>query len=225
MTSLEDVRVQNLRALVKQSSLAEIARRSKRASSQLCSMTNRRRPFGERIARGIEEAMGLPQGWFDQPHESEVNQLSIQPTDRKEFSYLPIEGTNLFPITTLTLQGGESIMKNVKIHFDADVFKRNFPNRSAESFSAAIVLDASMSPTLNPMDRVLIDTSKPEFTTAGIYCLDTPAGKVLRRIVSTLDGRHSVSADSSPDDKHLLEEFQDVSIVGRLELVWNARKI
>ncbi len=224
MTSLQNVRVENLCALIKQSSLTEIARRSKRAPSQIWEMKNRRRGFGEKIARRIEIEMGLPQGWLDEPHGSEEKQLDNKLTD-KGVPYLPISVASLFPIKTIELQGGENTMKNVRIHFDADVFKRNFPDRSAESFSAAIVLDTSMSPTLNPMDRVLIDTSRPMFTTAGIYCLETPAGKVLRRVVSTLDGRHAVSADSSPEEKQLLEEFQNTTIVGRIEMVWNARRL
>ena len=224
MALVEDVRVANLCMLINQSSLAEIARRSKRAPAQLSGMSKRKRPFGERAARGMEEAMGLPLGWFDQSHDKRIDQPDDQPTS-KGVSYLSAETANLFPVPTIVLQGGKNTMNDVIIHFDGDVFKRNFPDQPVENFSAAIVLDTSMSPTLNPTDRVLIDTSKPEFTTAGVYCLDTPAGKILRRVISTLDGRHSVSADSDPEDKQLLEEFKGVSIIGRIEMVWNARRI
>ena len=34
-----------------------------------------------------------------------------------------------------------------------------------------------------------------------------------------------VSADSAPEEKQLLEEYKGVSIIGRVQMVWNARKI
>ena len=217
MSLIEDVRARNLSTLIQQSTLADVSRRAKRNASQLSQMSRGKRTFGERVARGIEEAMHLPPGWFDQPHDKTEGQAEEQPTV-KGVPYL-----SAFP--TIVLQGGETTMNDVIVYFDGDTFRRNFPDQTIEDFSAAIVLDTSMSPALNPMDRVLIDTSKPRFTTSGIYCLDTPAGKILRRMTSTLDGKHMVSADSAPEEKQLLEEYKGVSIIGRVQMVWNARKI
>lgn len=224
MSLIEDVRARNLYTLIQQSTLADVSRRAKRNAAQLSQMSRGKRTFGERVARGIEEAMHLPPGWFDQPHDKTEGQAEEQPTV-KGVPYLSAETANLFPVPTIVLQGGETTMNNVIVYFDGDIFRRNFPDQTIEDFSAAIVLDTSMSPALNPMDRVLIDTSKPRFTTSGIYCLDTPAGKILRRMTSTLDGKHMVSTDSAPEEKQLLEEYKGVSIIGRVQMVWNARKI
>ena len=224
MSLLEGVRAGNLCTLIQQSSLADVARRAKTDAAQVSRMSKRKCTFGERVARRMERELKLPRGWFDQPHDKTEGQAEEQSTVRG-VSYLSAETANLFPVSTIVLQGGETTMNDVIVYFDGDVFRRNFPNKPVEDFSAAIVLDTSMSPTLNPMDRVLIDTSKPHFTTAGIYCLDTPAGKILRRMTSRLDGKHLVSADSAPEKEQLLEEFDGVSIIGRVSMVWNARKL
>lgn len=224
MSFIEDVRVERLRALIKESSLAEVSRRAQRAPAQLSGMANKKRPFGERAARSLEDNMGLPMGWFDRPNDKPDDQAEDQPLT-KGVSYLSAEAADLFPVSTIVLQGGESTMNDVTVYLDGDVFRRYFPSQSREDFRAAIVTDTSMCPTLNPTDRVLIDVSKPRFTTTGIYCLDTPAGKILRKLSCNLDGTHSVCADSAPDERQLLENFKDVSIVGRVEMVWHAQKL
>lgn len=223
MTTTEDVRSRNLRALIDRASLSEVSKRSERSKAQLCSMANGKRAFGERVARAIEESMGLPVGWFDQERGGATDEAEDQLTG-VEVEYLPGEAENLFPVSTIVLQGGEKTMRGVQIYLDSSVFKQNFPGEQISNFCAAIVLDTSMSPDLNPNDRVLIDVAKPEFSTEGVYCLNTPGGKILRRVSCNLDGTHVISSNKK-EDKQILENFENVSIIGRVQLVWNARKI
>ena len=222
MTTAEDMRVENLRMLIHKTSLADVSRKAKRAPAQLSTMANRKRSFGERVARGIEEDMGLPTGWFDLPH-AEDDQTELKPTNGG-VSYLSAEAANLFSVPTIVLQGGDQTMNEVEVFLDDQVFKEYFPNRDKKDFCAAIVQDTIMSPELNPMDRVLIDKARAVFTKAGIYCLSTPAGNILRRLTCGLDGKHRVTADNDPNDKQILEDVPTVKIVGRVELIWNIRK-
>ena len=228
MNETEDVRVENLLALIAESSLSEVSRRSGRSPSQLSYTSKRKRPFGEKMARGMEEAMGFPRGWFDQHHnadESPLDQFAPSNNQPGGVPYLPAGIGCLFPVPTLILQGGEREMRDVKVFLDSNVFEENFKGRNISDFSAAIALDKTMSPEIKPNDRVLIDTSNPRFTTNGVYCLQTPSGLILRYVNATITGKHLVSAIDSPDGEQVLEDLDGVSIIGRVELVWNARKI
>lgn len=172
------------------------------------------REMGDKLAREIELRLNLPAGWMDTPHTEE---------DKTEATGVPyIEGTPLIiPIPTIVLQGGEGKMEDIAVFLDPGLFVRNFPGRKRSDFHAAIVLDNSMSPKLNPDDRVLIDTATTDFTTAGIYCLDTPAGKVLRNVRCRLDGVHIISADGDPETVEL-ESVQGIKIIGRVCMKWTA---
>ena len=173
------------------------------------------RELGSKLAREIELRMNLADGWMDTPHTEEE---SAPPKNGVPY----IEGTpTLIPIPVFVLQGGEGKMEDIAVFLDPGLFDRNFPGREISEFHAAIVLDNSMSPKLNPDDRVLIDTATTDFTTAGIYCLETPAGKVLRNIRCRLDGIHVVSADGDPETVEL-ESAPDIQILGRVCMKWCA---
>lgn len=173
------------------------------------------RAMGDKLARDIEFRLNLPAGWMDVPHTEEK--------EKTEATGVPyIEGTPLIiPIPTIVLQGGEGKMEDIAVCLDPGLFDRNFPGRKRSDFHAAIVLDNSMSPKLNPDDRVLIDTATTDFTTAGIYCLDTPAGKVLRNVRCRLDGKHIISADGDPEMVEM-ESVPEIKIVGRVCMKWTA---
>lgn len=65
LDSLSDRRRQALQDLASASSIADVARKSNRDPAQLWGMIKGKRPFGERIARALEEELGLPNGYFD----------------------------------------------------------------------------------------------------------------------------------------------------------------
>lgn len=106
------------------------------------------------------------------------------------------------------------------VYLDDDLFSRSFPNHKREDFVAAIVHESAMSPTVTQGDRVLILPSE-KFSTDGIYCIETSAGVLLRRIRYRLDGTHAISADSQPDDVETLEDLH-TKIIGRVCMIWHA---
>jgi hypothetical protein len=68
MTILE-VRHKNFLLLVEQhGGQAALAKATGKAPAYISQLTTRIRNLGEASSRGIERALGLPQGWFDTPH-------------------------------------------------------------------------------------------------------------------------------------------------------------
>lgn len=65
--SIADIRRENLRALVEAEGLATIARRAKKPDRQINDMLAGRKSFGEKVARDIENKMGLDTGALDRP--------------------------------------------------------------------------------------------------------------------------------------------------------------
>ena len=176
---------------------------------------NRGKPriMGDKLAREIELRLNLPDGWMDSTHLTNEEDAS-----KSGVPY--IEGTpKVIPIPTIVLQGGEGKMDNVVVYLDPELFDKYFQGRKRSDFHAAIVLDNSMSPKLNSNDRVLIDTAMTEFTTAGIYCLQTPAGKVLRDIHSRLDGVLIIRA-SGLNEEVEFNSIPGIKIVGKVRLKW-----
>lgn len=185
--------------------------------SQKGGANGRPRIMGDKLAREIEARLALPEGWMDESH-------SDSATPDVAIDYLPTETADFVAVPTLSLVG-DSRMTKERIHLDRDVFELNFPGEPAENFRAAVVRDATMSPTLVPGDCVLVDVSKNVYSSDGVYCLQTSAGFVLRRVTFKLNGTLVVSADTDPADKTPLDQLEGVAIFGKAVLRWSMSKM
>lgn len=220
MPTIDEIRRENLLIqLGKYPSIAELneALGRKRNDPTFALIKNRQlnrgkpRVMGDKIARGIEERLGLPPGWMDEDH-------SEQPAGIR---YIDDEG--LFRVKTIPLSGAAASMAD-PINLDRSVFKKYFPETRAEDYAAAAVQDDSMAPTINLGDRVLIESSRPEFSTDGCYCILAAGRYLLRRIVLRLDGVLMISADGRPrEGAQPLSSFKDIKIVGRVVYLWTGR--
>lgn len=219
MRTLADVRRENLIELLKKyPSIADfnVAIGRERYSPMITQIKNesgktngRPRRMGTALAREIEQRLALPDGWMDDDHSQSV-------------AYLEGEALPVFPMRTIALSGADPMTKET-VYLDDDLFARYFPGHTRADFIAAIVHENSMAPTVTPGDRVLIKPSD-SFTTDGVYCVETSAGKLLRRIVFRLDGSHAVSADSRPSDVATLESLH-LKLIGRVCMIWHANVI
>lgn len=227
MPTISDIRRDNLLTLLERfHSIAEFNAtmgRDRRSpvfaliKSQKGGANGRPRIMGDKLAREIETRLALPDGWMDETH-SDISSPDVA------IDYLPTETADFVAVPTITLVG-DSRMTKERIHLDRDVFELNFPGEPAENFRAAVVRDATMSPTLTPGDRVLVDVSKKDYSSDGVYCLQTTAGHVLRRVTFKLNGKLVVSADADPSDKTPLDQLAGVSIFGKAVLSWSMRKM
>lgn len=213
--TLADVRRENLEAVLKKyKTVADFneALGRKRKDTTITQIRNqsglnsgRPRKMGADLARDIEKKLALPDGWLDDDHFQQIQ-------------YIESEETKVFPMKTIASSGADPMLKET-VYLDDELFVRHFPGIDRSEFVAAIVHDTSMAPTISPGDRVLIKLSQ-EFTTDGIYCVETSAGRLLRRIVFNLKGSHDVSADSRPGGIATLEELK-LPIIGRVKMIWH----
>lgn len=220
MPTIDEIRRANLLIqLSKHPSIAEFnaALGRKRNDPTVALIKNRQpnrgkpRVMGAKIARKIEESLGLPAGWMDEDH-------SEQPA---EFKY--IDDAGLFRVKTIALQGSVATMAD-PINLDKSIFRKYFPGAKAEDYAAAAVQDDSMAPTIKQGDRVLIETSNPGYSKDGCYCLLAAGRYLLRRLTMRLDGALMVSADGHPTETaQPLESYSGVQIVGRIVYLWTGR--
>jgi hypothetical protein len=99
-TALSEQRRENLRLLKGSQTISELAGTlalSANMVSQLLNASEQGKTMGEKLARKIEDALGLPRYWLDQPHEEGTN----TPVHR---TVSPVSGAGL-PERTLCLTG------------------------------------------------------------------------------------------------------------------------
>ena len=99
-TALSEQRRENLRLLKGSQTISELAGTlalSANMVSQLLSTGEKGKTMGEKLARKIEDALGLPRYWLDQPQEDAANVIT-----RRTATSAPIGG---LPARTLSLAG------------------------------------------------------------------------------------------------------------------------
>lgn len=86
--SLRQIRLANLRRLRERYTLERIAERSGTNSAYLSQIANeviqsrgkRPRAMSDAYAQKIEQGLGLPEGWMDQPHDTDQPRAAAAPT-------------------------------------------------------------------------------------------------------------------------------------------------
>lgn len=81
MNKYAEIRREKLRQIVEEMGLAAAARRFGKPDRQINDMLAKRKSFGERVAREMEEAFApdLPAGWLDEPMESVKDLVATTP--------------------------------------------------------------------------------------------------------------------------------------------------
>lgn len=72
----------------------------------------------------------------------------------------------------------------------------------------------SMSPTINPRDLVLIDTSKTEIKDGKIYLLEFHGEKILFRVFKNIDGTITLTRDNTLYPPMQTSNIDDLNIIG-----------
>lgn len=163
---------------------SELAAQIGRSVSQASDMLRRKKTFGEKIARDIEQRLNLPRNWLDVPHGSaEIIQASAPVVMEKSPTYqtLHLASSNNTPqpkgghtpITPLTLGGwvtyvarapivawaclGEDLRKSNQNFRDEDQRFYTTTGPMSERSKFVQVSDDALSPKLVRGDFVLID--------------------------------------------------------------------
>jgi len=90
--ALKSIRIARLKQLQRErriSGPAELGKLIGKSVSQASDLLAARAPFGEKVARSIEEAAGLPEGWLDQVDEEVAADSSEPPVKAVPKQFLP----------------------------------------------------------------------------------------------------------------------------------------
>jgi hypothetical protein len=138
-----------------------------------------RRNMGERLARIIETAQSLPEGWLDIPRHNGT-----------------VERIQSIPIAPLNSLNSPVLERMV---FSQDVVARHIDKpTSTNNLRAAYALDNEMTPSVGEGDLLFVDTGVTEFDRPGVYVIVREKDVFVRRVSRPITGGIRISADSDP---------------------------
>lgn len=132
MNKYAEIRREKLRQIVEEMGLAAAARRFGKPDRQINDMLAKRKSFGERVAREMEEvfAPDLPAGWLDEPMESVKDLVAVaQPQPQPELSDISSAldlASQAADIGGMWLQLPEAARDSIRAQIEAELrHKRN----------------------------------------------------------------------------------------------------
>lgn len=226
MADVYEIRHDNLLRLIQEyGSIAEINERlgRKRNDAALTIVKNRSvgsrgkpREMGSTLARKIEQGLGLDNGWMDTDHTGIVVE-SAEDDYEEGIRVLELEnwgsmGTDPAVLEQDVILGGITLSPE---------FVRRLNPSSPKNLKVITGHGDSMSPTILPGDKILIDEGVTDLCD-GIYVLQSYDSLFIKRVSRNLKGKAVISSDN-PNVK-LSEELdgsEELRIVGRVVYVWH----
>lgn len=212
--NIQDVRRERLRQLIfeKYDTLSYLAHCAGKSSSQLSTVLNGARGFGEKLARSIEETLGLPDGWLDQPSKESFNPppeaiaLGLEPVRRVRFKL------NAGVLGWAVDQEGEEAEP---LFFRGEWLKRR--GFHAESLLALKVRGNSMEPTLYDGDTVVINRGDIIPMHGEVVAVNYEGECVIKRLKRDA-GEWWLASDNSDKRRYPDQRAENVAttIIGRV---------
>lgn len=201
MSSISEVRRANLRALISEKyegNRSSFSRATKKnvnlINLVLSNNPDHRRNIGERLARDLEQAVGLPTGWLD--------------IDRNGGS---VGKVYTFPVVRL----GDASEGLEKLVLGADVVSRHLDGpASIGAVKACYMPSDEMAPAIGKGDLMFVDTSVGAVGQDGVYVLTRGKDVFVRRIRKSLIGGIKISADKLAETEDVEED--QINIAGRI---------
>ena len=220
MRDIKEVRRDNLSLLVeREGSFAKLNVRldRKRNDATLNQILNRAKDFktgkpktmGDRIARSLEEKLGLGYGWMDQDHTGqsleECNLITLNKLD-VEAGCNPAGGSN---------EDNVAIVERIQV--TAEWFKQNISRDRTGGYDLITARGDSMEPTRNSGEIVVVDRKDTDITQEGIFCVNYGAGVMLKRLQILPFGLEFISDNKLYNSFTLKgQEIDAVNIIGRV---------
>ena len=154
-----EIRKKKLGELIAKTSLSAFAEKTGRSKSLYSDILNGRKTIGERLARSIEEAAGLPPGYLDT---ADIGvDLDVSPQRR-----IPLITWDKIAVSGSVSEGEEALLTDM-----CDV---------SENAYALTITDDSMVPVFSRGDKIIVDPDvRP---VPGDYVVaSTPSGFVFRK--------------------------------------------
>lgn len=201
MRGVKEVRRENLAALVakagSQSQLADIVGTNRLYLSQILSSVTAR-DLGDRLARRIETAMGLPDGWMDSTHANAIE-------DSEQRRLLP----ELSDGQVIRLSAGDDVPPGGMLYPTGSVGPRSFVVRVGRQEVAQVPAGSA----------VVVDPDEPPRSDDIVLVASEAAGKVfLRKLDISITGQRRLIADTTgevidmPDGARIAGVVREVAL-------------
>src|SRR5690606_33075987 len=214
-----ETRRNNLRLLIDQKAggnMAEFGRAVGRERAQIKQYLspdyNEGRSIGERVARDIEQKIGVPRGALDAEESTAFQAPQVTAEDRAVFALLDVQaacGTGLMASDHPEVVS----MMSMPIGMAQTLLGTTNKTGAVKIVSAA---NDSMAPTIEPDDLLFVDTSTVEYTTEGVYLLVHDGHLICKRL--SRPGKDIIVSSDNPHYKSWKwdERPEQTRIVGRV---------
>ena len=229
MKTNEEITLENLRLLVDwQGSIAKVARAANSPANYLSQILARTpnasgnpRNVGKKLARAIEDGLGLGTGWMDKPHSAE--ELSAIPASggvrepgniatppRPVLAFEdgdPVNGDEVeVPRLTLVCSAGDG-------HMQWEVDTKGTPNRfraawlrreglKAHSLATVVVKGDSMDPRVPDGASITINTDVSKVKNGKVHAIDYMDEFYVKRLFLQPDGSILVRSDNPDKNRY-----------------------
>lgn len=215
------IRRKNLALLAEQTGgRAALARRCGKTTQQISGMLQGQKGFGERIARDIEQKLGLEAGTLDQ----ETMVASVCTSGEA----LPMRPPLAERITALEARKEYALAEPLKvskirvIEFDGEwLYEQQIDTAEPAALRLMSVPSDSMEPVILKGSTVVIDVSQRSLLANGIFAI-AYSGSIFIHRVQVLPGHKYVFMSDNPRYQALnLDSLDGVIVVGRVVLINN----
>src|SRR5690625_1155040 len=221
----------NLRLLIEEranGNAAEFARMLDLTRSQvgqyLSDTYNEGRSIGEKVARRIEQSLGLEALWLDFDIDNKPQGKNAAQPARSAHVKLPI-----LEVSPAAGAGREPVDYPAVIDYlelpESWVLHRL--GRDLSKYRVLPVSGDSMSPTINDGDLVFVDTSVTSYQSNGVYVIIWHDRLLIKRLRASLSsGKIEIASDNEaayPTEAVSLEELNKLHICGLVRCWWSIK--
>ena len=222
--TLKLIRVGRLKQLQTERGISgpvELGKLIGRRTNQTSDLLHGRIPFGEKVARSIEEHAGLPLGWLDSPVDgrgdsakSTAGNTSVSDTA----VHVPI------------LRDASAGMPPSDVFVSPLVLTAEWLNRlphvsSPGNLRFLHASDDGMQPTFSSGDILLIDIGVRQLLRDGVHVIHARGRTHIKRVRIRIDGSAEVSDDSPTARTVETVPMANLKIAGRVVWVWMGKPI
>lgn len=219
---LKLVRIARLKQLAKLRSIegpVELGLLINKKPNQVSDLLNGRASFGEKVARSIEEAAGLPTGWLDAVDNGTEIPAAIKSSTTAEIVISQYDTGGSMGAVGLVLKDQPGAIQSW--HVTPEWVSKNVHNITAARNLAVVTgFGDSMRPMYNPGDPLLVDTGVKSVEFDGIYFFrvgNEGFVKRLQRIPGV--GLRAISENKAYESWDIRDDM-DFEVFARVVKVW-----
>lgn len=229
--TLKLIRISRLKQLAKERGLegpGQLGEAIGRKTNQTSDLLHGRASFGEKVARSIEHAAGLPSGWLDEAQTaSELRAKPSAQVAHREGDELHVP---LLAVSASMGPGIDSLHEEVivgNLSLSPQWVSKAIPNMSkSQNLRFIHGYGDSMQPTFSDGDVLLVDAGATDVRADGIYVIEANDRLYIKRVRQRMDGSFEISSDNATvKTVDVLDGSQAVRVLGRVVWVWNGKKI